>query len=162
MILSWLLSILGIAVIGTIVELVLPTHRISKFIKSVFRTMVVLVIILPLPGLFRNGFNFTGAGSIFDTNVNLDENFLNFMDNIRMRNLSAGVQKQLMEEGISGVQIDITGKWVNNNVEITLVTVNSSNIVIADNLMNININEHIRTRVAELLFIERSLIIVIS
>ncbi|MCL2234789.1 MAG: stage III sporulation protein AF [Firmicutes bacterium] len=161
MILAWLLSILGIAVIGTLVELILPTHRISKFIKSVFRTMVVLVIILPLPGLFRNGFDFMGDGSIFDNNVNLDENFLQFMDNLRMRNLAMGAERQLQEEGITGIQIDITGRWRNNNVEISLVTVNVSNIVMSDELMNININEHMRTRLSELLFVDRTLIIII-
>jgi len=123
--------------------------------------MVVLVIILPLPGLFRNGFNFTGEGSIFDNNVNLDENFLEFMDNLRMRNLAMGAERQLMEDGISGVQIEITGRWVNNDVEINLITVNITNIVMPDNLMHININEHIRTRLSELLFVERSIIIII-
>jgi len=123
--------------------------------------MVVLVIILPLPGLFRNGFDFMGDGSIFDNNVNLDENFLQFMDNLRMRNLAMGAERQLQEEGITGIQIDITGRWRNNNVEISLVTVNVSNIVMSDELMNININEHMRTRLSELLFVDRTLIIII-
>jgi len=72
-----------------------------------------------------------------------------------------GAERQLQEEGITGIQIDITGRWRNNNVEISLVTVNVSNIVMSDELMNININEHMRTRLSELLFVDRTLIIII-
>ena len=52
---AWILSILGIVVIGAVIDLVLPSGRMNKYVKSIFSAVTILVIILPLPNLVKNG-----------------------------------------------------------------------------------------------------------
>ena len=73
---AWILSILGIVVIGAVIDLVLPSGRMNKYVKSIFSAVTILVIILPLPNLVKNG---CGAdGFIFDKDIELNENYLQY------------------------------------------------------------------------------------
>ena len=51
---AWLLSIIGIIIIGNLIELILPDSNISKYVKSIYSFIVVFVIINPIIGLFNN------------------------------------------------------------------------------------------------------------
>jgi len=50
---AWLLSIVGVTVIGVLIELLLTDSPISKFIRTIYGFFVLLVIVYPLPGFFR-------------------------------------------------------------------------------------------------------------
>lgn len=48
---TWLLSIVGVVVLGVLIELVLSESGTSKFVKSIYAMVVLFVIISPLPKL---------------------------------------------------------------------------------------------------------------
>ncbi len=50
---SWLSGILGIVVVGVIVELLTQNRRMGKFIRSIYGFIVLLVIVSPLPKLLQ-------------------------------------------------------------------------------------------------------------
>ena len=50
---SWLASILGVVVVGVIVELLTQNRRMGKFIRSIYGFIVLLVIVSPLPKLLK-------------------------------------------------------------------------------------------------------------
>ena len=52
---GWVLSVLGIVLAGTVVDLMLTKSRLKSFIRSVFATITVLVVITPLPKLIETG-----------------------------------------------------------------------------------------------------------
>ena len=59
---TWLLSILGITVVGVLVELLLTDNPMSKFIRSVYAFFILFVIVQPIPDFFRNAsVNVSGA-----------------------------------------------------------------------------------------------------
>ena len=58
---AWLLSVVGITVIGVLIELVLTDSPISKFVRSIYAFFILFIIIQPLPKLFA------GGKSIFET-----------------------------------------------------------------------------------------------
>lgn len=51
---QWLAPILGVVVVGVIIELVSKESRLGKFIRSIYAFFVLFVIIQPLPKLFNN------------------------------------------------------------------------------------------------------------
>ena len=51
---TWLLSIVGITIIGVLVELILTDSPLAKFTRSIFGFFLLLVIVQPIPGFFRN------------------------------------------------------------------------------------------------------------
>ncbi len=50
---SWLASILGVVVVGVIVELLTQNRRMGNFIRSIYGFIVLLVIVTPLPKLLK-------------------------------------------------------------------------------------------------------------
>lgn len=65
---GWILSIAGMVLTVTLVEVLLPEGSTSKYIKGVISLMVVYVVIAPIPSLLRSEidinsfFDFSGNG----------------------------------------------------------------------------------------------------
>jgi len=158
-IIGWIIGILAIVILGTVLDLFLSEHRMGKYIKSVFATVTILVIVLPIPSLINNGCNFDD-NFIFQNEFELDQNFLEFADRMRIRSLERGVEAQLSADGIAGARVSIDGIVVNQEIAVELVRINLANAVIQDNLAHINRNEHTASLVARHLHIDRGRVIV--
>ncbi len=50
---AWLSRILGVVVVGVIVELLTQNRRMGNFIRSIYGFVVLLVIVSPLPNLLK-------------------------------------------------------------------------------------------------------------
>ncbi len=50
---AWLASIVGIVVVGVIVELVMQGRRMGNFVRSIYSFTVLLVIVAPLPKILK-------------------------------------------------------------------------------------------------------------
>ena len=122
-IVAWILSILGIVVVGTVIDLVMPSGRMHKYIRSIFATVTILIIILPLPNLIKNGFQLDGD-FIIDNNFQLDQNFVDFANRQKIRSLELGVEKALEQEGIKGADVSIQAEVNGNEINITGVPIN--------------------------------------
>jgi len=51
---AWLLSIVGITVVGVLVELLLTDSPMSKFVRSIYTFFILFIIVSPIPGMFKN------------------------------------------------------------------------------------------------------------
>ena len=157
---AWIMSILGIVIIGTLIDLILPSGRISKYIKSIFATVTVLVIVVPIPNLIKNNFNPSG-GNLITPEFTLDENYLAYTDKVKMRYLAKGLEEKLAEDGLHNVSVEIDGKFGDGNSPvINLVKVNLQNLVIDEDIRHINKYELIRDLVTTYLNVERGAVII--
>ena len=155
---GWLIGILSIVILGTVVDLISAGGRMSKYIRSVFAAVTVLVIILPLPSLIRNGINFDSS-FLIQNEFELDENYLRWAETVKLSALARGVQEQLRQDGVQGAVVTVEGSARANNITIELVRVNLENVVIDGNNQHINKYELIRQLVAEYLSIDRGQVI---
>ena len=51
---TWLLSIVGITVVGVLVELLLTDSPMSKFVRALYGFFILFIIVQPLPAFFKN------------------------------------------------------------------------------------------------------------
>ena len=56
---GYILSILGIIVIGILIDIIVPNGAINKYIKSIYSIFVVAVLINPIFGLVKKAEDFT-------------------------------------------------------------------------------------------------------
>lgn len=49
---GWLMGIVGVVALGVLLDILLPSGEINKYIKGIFGIVVVFVIVAPLPKLF--------------------------------------------------------------------------------------------------------------
>lgn len=73
---AWVISIVGIVVLGVMVDVMLPEGSTAKYIKGVFGLIALAVMIAPIPKLFNKEFNFESIISENNTVIQTDNNFL--------------------------------------------------------------------------------------
>ena len=73
---AWLGSILGVVVVGVVIELLTQDRRMGNFIRSIYGFIVFLVIVTPLPKLFKADWWSTHVDNLINTEMltNLTQN----------------------------------------------------------------------------------------
>lgn len=92
---AWGLSLLGIAVITTVAEMLLPNGKTRKVICSVAATVAVLVIVTPIPSLLKNGFDVNFEWS----DVPTDDAYLSYVEGYKSDVVESAVKQYLREKG---------------------------------------------------------------
>lgn len=66
---AWLASILGVVVVGVVVELLTQNRRMGNFIRSIYGFIVLLVIVSPLPNLLKSDWWSSHADNLINTEM---------------------------------------------------------------------------------------------
>lgn len=153
---GWILSILGIVIIGAVIDLILPSGRMNKYIKSVFAAVTALVIILPLPNLVKNGCS--TEGFIFNDNLQLQENYLDYVAKIKSNSMIKGLKETLKNDGITLGDVTIEGDFTLPSPILNKVKINLSQVVIVGQSEHIHKYELIQDKVSQYLSVSKEII----
>ena len=156
---AWITAIFVAVVIAIGAELLFSDTRMSKFIRSVTAIVILLVIVMPIPALVKNGFSI-GGDDTAENNMQLDESFIGFVDEKRINAVEAALTGELKNAGISGAAVKITRAGNGEKTKIVQVEINLADSVIDEKLGHINMNELAVTTVCKYLNIERSKVVV--
>lgn len=97
---AWIISIVGVVVLGVLVDVMLPEGSTAKYIKGVFGLIALAVMIAPLPKLFNRDFNFESLISDNTAQIQTDNNFIkDVMGDYKLKIVDK-IEKALDEEGI--------------------------------------------------------------
>ncbi|MCH5162987.1 MAG: stage III sporulation protein AF [Clostridiales bacterium] len=104
---AWGLTILGLAIVTTVAEMLLPHGKMRKVISSVFATITVFVIITPIPNLLKNGVDFDFAADTVQT----DDGYLDYIESVRAQMFADSCTEYLKSNGYSdGFTISVESK----------------------------------------------------
>lgn len=156
---AWITAIFVAVVIAIGAELLFSDTRMSKFIRSVTAIVILLVIVMPIPALVKNGFSI-GGDDTAENNMQLDESFIGFVDEKRINAIEAALVGELKNAGISGAAVKITRAGNSEKTKIVQVEINLADSVIDEKLGHINMNELAVTTVCKYLNIEKSKVVV--
>ncbi|MCL1954261.1 MAG: stage III sporulation protein AF [Firmicutes bacterium] len=154
----WISSILAVAIIGVIADLILSGNRMHKFVRGIFGVVMLFVISAPLPSLICSGFkwDFDWGGS-----VEIDQGWLDQVQKKQMKILEDGTVQLLARNGIDKAKVTIQGTVDNLIVNITQVTVNLLDAVINNNNPHIDIKEVVLEIVTSGLNVDQSIVVII-
>lgn len=134
---AWGLTLLGIAVITTVAEMLLPNGKTRKVICSVAATVAVLVIITPIPNLLKNGFSVD-----FDwADVPTDEAYLSYVDGYKSNVMENAAKQYLASKGYNDeleIEVELDG------FEVRSARVNFVESIITDDNSHIHKKEIIK------------------
>ncbi|MDE5563378.1 MAG: stage III sporulation protein AF [Clostridiales bacterium] len=143
---AWGLTLLGLAVICTVAEMLLPQGKTRGVIRSVMATLAVLVIVTPLPNLIKNGFDFDFTS---DT-VKLDTEYIKYSDNKRGEYVAGAAELYLKQKGYDGIEVSVQL----DGYKVKSVTAKIYDSSIMQNGQHIN-NSEIKKLLAEYFGIEK-------
>lgn len=139
---QWIISIAGVAVLSTAVEILMPSGNINKYIRSVLAIICMFVIISPLPKLINSGF--TISDIFFNSQeTSVDYSFVEYINGKKMELVEEDTKIYLETKGYKNVVIKIEAAYIESDAEILFVKVYLNNLVILSPDANINSNDEI-------------------
>jgi len=142
---GYVLSILGIVLLGVIIDVIIPSGNISKYIKSVFSIFVVAVIISPVVNFLSNK---NGIKLEYD-NYEMDKQLIEYIFAKRTENEENKIEIYLKDNGFNGIDINLNYSINNNELEYISCTINLKNLVISADKQHINKYEFITKSVKD-------------
>lgn len=139
---GYLLTLLGIVLLGVLIEVILPSGTTSKYISGIFSIFVMFVILSPILTWIRSDYKLSDYFT--KTDVQLNEKLLYNINNSKLGEIEQIIIEELNTNGYTNVKIDIQFEMEADNVKITQVLVDLQNLVINQNTVNINKYVYIR------------------
>lgn len=128
---KYLFSIIGIIILGIIIDTVIPKGNLAKYIKGIYSFFIVFVIISPLVNFNVNNLSFKSYDL---TDYTLLEKFYN----TKIELMQKQIQTQLNLNGISGVDVQFVSQMQEKELIINCISVFLSNMVIDKNFEHID------------------------
>lgn len=148
---SWMLSIVGVAFLGILFDLIYPNGRINALCKSIFGLIAVFVMISPILHINIEDFLIDNASnSELLTNINNSKNDA----------LKAKIENGLKSCGFDNVNVEIESNLNYDEFVVDYIYIDTTNIVLNKELSNINKYEVIKEEVNKLTNLDVERIIV--
>lgn len=142
---GYVLSILGIVLLGVIIDVIIPSGNINKYIKSVFSIFVVAVIISPVVKFISN----KNGIKIDYTDYEMDKQLIEYIFEKRTENEENKIEIYLKDNGYDKIDINLNYSINNNELDYISCTINLENLVISADKQHINKYEFIKKTVKD-------------
>ena len=138
---SWVLSIAGVCVLSVLIDLFLPEGKMNSHIKTVFNFVIILVIIMPLPKLFKSSFD--GSSIFTSEDIILQEDYIYQLNRDKLTMIENNIEKKLTDEGFLNIEISVYADIFTTQMIVETVFVDLSNLVIENNGQHIHIEKEV-------------------
>ena len=118
---SYILSIVGIILLGVIVDLMLVDGQVKKYVKSIFVLFVIFTLVAPLPNLVNN--IKSGEITIPSTEVDIDESYLDIILRQKDNATILAINKAMEDRDIEGAIISVDSSYEKNIYTINYIVV---------------------------------------
>lgn len=136
---TWILSVAGVVCLSVLIEFIMPDGQMNKYIKSIFSFVIILVIILPLPKLFKKQ---NSSISVFDyEEINLQNDYLYELNLSKLSSITKTIEKDIKELGYNDVSLSISADIFDEKIDYRGIYVNLNNLVISNDFEHKNITE---------------------
>lgn len=153
---SWILSVVGIVIVGLLVDIILPSGKTGKIIKNILAIFSIFVFVLPISKIDIKSINFS---ALFSGSIKIDENFVEKRNLEKIKALQNSIEKNLKENGFEGVNITISGKYENENLKISNIFVDLCSLVLKDEKLNIDKYTNIVAIIKKFVLVKEEIII---
>lgn len=151
----WILSIVGVVMIGVLVEIILPEGRTNRLLKSVVAVASIFIILSPLKNLDLKNINFS---NMFNT-IEIDSNFVEDQRNNMVEALQTQIEKDLADSGYLNVSIELQVDKESEYLEFSNIFVDLRNLVLSSENLNINKYTNIVAIVGQVINIDKDSVI---
>lgn len=148
---AWLLSILGVVFLAVLLDMIYPNGKTNAFCKSIFGVFAVIMLISP----------------IFKIKIDYD-NSTNYVDIVLTNNLAKSkneylkirIENALKSKNINGCSVEIKGNYSNNEYEVENIYVDTTDLVLTENITHTNKYEVIIQEILNIIKIDIERIVI--
>ena len=118
---GYILSIVGIILVGVIVDLMLADGQVKKYVQSIYVLFVIFTIVAPLPSFINNIKH--GEFSLETSSIEVDKKYLEIIKNQKNTAISNALETVFDDNGYAKVTITIDSAMTDNNYTIKKICV---------------------------------------
>lgn len=144
--LGYILTILGIVLAGILIDIIVPTGKINKYIKSIFAIFVVAVILMPVVKFIAKSDEIT----INYTDYEIEQNLMDYIFSSRVTAHENEIIEVLENNGLSNIDIKINYSINSNELSLNSCEVNLKNMTSSNIEMHNNRYEFIAETIKEI------------
>ena len=142
----YILTILGIVLAGILIDIIVPTGKINKYIKSIFAIFVVAVILMPVVKFIAKSDEIT----INYTDYEIEQNLMDYIFSSRVTAYENEIIEVLENNGLSNIDIKINYSINSNELSLNSCEVNLKNMTSSNIEMHNNRYEFIAETIKEI------------
>ncbi len=143
---GYILTILGIVLAGILIDIIVPTGKINKYIKSIFAIFVVAVILMPVVKFIAKSDEIT----INYTDYEIEQNLMDYIFSSRVNAYENEIIEVLENNGLSNIDIKINYSINSNELSLNSCEVNLKNMTSSNIEMHNNRYEFIAETIKEI------------
>lgn len=133
---EYILALLGVIILGVIVDVLMPSGQLSSFIKTIYSVFVIFIIISPISNIISTGFDIS---SFFNNSaVEVDGDLLYIIYDDAADELESYITTQCEDIGFYNIIADISVSTTLLNFSVESVIIDISNLVIITDENHIN------------------------
>ncbi|MBR4124141.1 MAG: stage III sporulation protein AF [Clostridia bacterium] len=152
---SYILSIVGVVLLGVLIDVIMPDGEMNKYIKGVFSLLALFIIVSPVQKLFNNNFDLNNI--FYDSKaVETDSDFLDATNKQIKNQLERSLIVRYKNAGFENIKVEIKCDMSNNVSVIKKVIIDISNLVMSEDLSHINKYTEIKKVAMDFLNLEES------
>ena len=123
---AYILSIVGIILLGVILDLVFVDGQVKKYVKSIFVLFVIFTLVSPIPNLVNNIKN--GEINVPSYDMDLNESYLDIILKQKNTALIMSIQNAFEDEDINGVIVSVDASYEDSIYSIKNIYIDLENI----------------------------------
>ncbi len=131
----WVLNLVGVSLMGILLEILLPTGKTNKYIKGVLALVTVYVVVSPIIKIFNNEISIK---NFFTTDIVIDEEFIFKTSQSYFEKEEKCLEDILEKNGIENVKVNIVPS-INGQNKIEFVKICTKNMTLTKDYSNIDI-----------------------
>lgn len=143
---GYILTILGIVLAGILIDIIVPTGKINKYIKSIFAIFVVAMILMPVVKFIAKSDEIT----INYTDYEIEQNLMDYIFSSRVTAYENEIIEVLENNGLSNIDIKINYSINSNELSLNSCEVNLKNMTSSNIEMHNNRYEFIAETIKEI------------
>ncbi len=156
MILSgYILSIVGVVILGVVIDLMMVEGQMQKYIKNIFVIFVIFAIVSPISNLLKTEL---AVPTINSSELSLNEGLLKNINSHKKVQLENDIIQHFLDNGVSGVQVEVVMDAESREFLAKKILINIKNLVIENNYLNINKYGFLENLVLDVVQCERGII----
>lgn len=156
---EWALKILISVLILSSISIILPTGKLSSYIKYVFAIILIPIVIEPVLMIKNNNFDFNMVFN--ETEVQVQNDYLDYISEQKINEYNSRLNVLLNNLGVLGAKVDLLYNIDENYIiHIKKVCIDLTNSVINSDKEHIDIIETIKTAYSEYLHIDKDEVII--
>ena len=153
---SWIISVVGIALLTILCDVILPDGKLNKHVKHVCSLLAVAVVFSPVLSMLRD---FSIDIDVSQEALSYDVNLENYFVVQTVEDIENTIEQRLDSAGFVGATVEISYHVVDAKLILEKAVVSLKNVVLSSPSLVINLNENIKKIILDLYSFEQGVIV---